>query len=148
MRRILFCHALILASIAYAQDRDAGPRTFASPRHCRQTCDDVMALIAKGSLGDAFRMLSPYWVFHGAEFTEYQVKTIKRMPSFAPRFGKSIGAVFAREEIVADTVLRLTYVQKFERHALRWTFLFYRPADRWLLNRFAWDENLQQLFVH
>jgi hypothetical protein len=37
-------------------------------------------------------------------------------------------------------------LQKYERHALLWTFDFYRPRTAWVLNGFSFHDRWQDLF--
>ena len=50
------------------------------------------------------------------------------------------------ERLVADSILRIAYIETFERHIIRWVFTFYRPEDRWVVNGVTWDDDIDALF--
>jgi len=109
-------------------------------------CDSAMKAVAGGEIGDGFAELRPCWVFSPKDFADYQIKTIQKMTSLTPTYGKVVGWEFVREDAAGESLLRLIYLQKFERHALGWVFIFYKPRDRWLLNEFRWDESIERVF--
>jgi hypothetical protein len=37
-------------------------------------------------------------------------------------------------------------IEKFENHAVRWLFMFYKPGGEWKLNAFYWDDRIGALF--
>jgi hypothetical protein len=43
------------------------------------------------------------------------------------------------------SLLKLTYIEKTERHALPWMFYFYRSPTGWVLNTFVWHDQMQNL---
>jgi hypothetical protein len=62
------------------------------------------------------------------------------------RFGKSIGFEFISEDKEGASLLRIIQIQKFERHAMRWVFFFYRNNEGWVLNSFKFDDAIQTMF--
>jgi hypothetical protein len=120
--------------------------TLESEQNCKKMCEEVMGVLGDGGVDEAFEKLASYWVFGESEFDNFHLQTTKQMDLVEPRFGKAVGYQLVKEEMIGKTIMKCTYLQKFERHALRWTFLFYRPVDRWLLNTFEWDDEVAQLF--
>lgn len=67
---------------------------------------------------------------------------------FAKHQGRPIGDVeLVRTETIGKSFLRLTYLDKFERHAMLWQFVFYRNADGWKLQGLTWNFNSTVLFA-
>ncbi|MEW6357771.1 MAG: hypothetical protein AB1696_15670 [Planctomycetota bacterium] len=140
------CLVILLAVQVSLFAQDAEVKALASKEECRALCDGVMKAIAGGQVGGGFAALRPYWVFSPKDFADYQIKTIQKMTSVTPTYGKVVGWEFVRQDAAGESLLRLTYLHKFERHALGWVFIFYKPRDQWLLNEFRWDEELERVF--
>ena len=62
------------------------------------------------------------------------------------RFGKPLGYELVATERIGNSFVRYVYLQKFENHALRWVFGYYKPKDSWLTNAFKFDDQLDQLY--
>jgi hypothetical protein len=68
------------------------------------------------------------------------------LPVLQGRFGKSLGSEFIRERTIGRSLLQIVHIQKFEKHALRWQFIFYSPDKKWVLNTFNFDDKINLLF--
>jgi hypothetical protein len=116
-----------------------------SPESARKALDSVMTLVAKDDIVGAFKQLEDYSLLPTKELEELARKTIAQRKQVAPRFGRILGIQFVKEERVGDFLLRYTYVEKREMHAMRWRFVLYRPGTTWNVNSVVWDDNLQEL---
>ena len=113
----------------------------------RTLLDAAMASVAKDDVRGAFSKLKPYWV--GLPDAEIEVligKMADQRRLIAPRFGRVLGTQFVSQQVVADTAAYFLYVEKYERHLVRWHFYFYRPKDRWQMNSVNFDDSIQGLF--
>ena len=61
-------------------------------------------------------------------------------------FGETVGINLVKEQLVADSLVRITYIERFERHLIRWNFTFYRPKSQWVVNAIVWDDDVDALF--
>ena len=144
MKRSCLVVFVMIACLTWAGELQA--KVFASKEDVKIKIEEFMKLIGVDEVDEAFQVLKPYWIFPENEWTQLQIETNQDMAMVEPRFGQSLGYDFVREEIVEDTVLRLTYIQKRERHLTRWIFVFYKPYDRWILNACLWDDEIVALF--
>ena len=113
----------------------------------RSLLDNVMSSVAKDDVRGAFAKLKPYW--NGLPNAEVEVlvsKVIDQRRLIAPRFGASLGTQFVSQKTAADSVAYFLYIEKYERHLLRWHFYFYRPKDRWQLDSVNFDDRIQGMF--
>jgi|SRR5688572_21104340 len=137
---------LILAiAVAPLLSDVAGAAQFATPEAARKATDAAMALIVKDDVAGAFGLLRTYAPLPANEFDVLVQTTIQQRNVVAPRFGKSLGYVFLKEERVSDFLIRYTYVEKRETHALRWRILLYKPNKEWIINAITWDDRLPEL---
>ncbi|HUK03488.1 MAG TPA: hypothetical protein VLV90_00235 [Burkholderiales bacterium] len=118
------------------------PRT---PEAAKAVADAAMALVALGDVRAAIVSLLPVWPMPESELEALVASTLEQRGRLAARFGGATGTQFVGKRLVAGTLLRLVYLEKFENHALRWIFTFYRPAKEWRLNSFHWDDKLAEL---
>jgi len=117
-----------------------------SEAHLRPFADSVMAKVGAGDLVGAFALMKPYTIVPGAEFDATALNSKAQRDLVGARFGVAAGYEFIGESKVGQSLLRLTYIEKTERHALPWMFYFYRSPDGWVLNAFLWHDQLQSLF--
>ncbi len=48
-------------------------------------------------------------------------------------FGKPLDYEFLCQKDVGKSIVTLKYVVRYEKDAITWTFVFYRPKDEWLV---------------
>ena len=112
----------------------------------RALVQNAMDHVLKGDTFILFNQMTPYWPLPEGEISDLIVKTFEQRKVVLERFGKTVGIVPIDERMVAETIFRITYVEKFERHIIRWVFTFYRPGDGWMVNSVLWDDHVDALF--
>ena len=140
MKKLLWAAIVILTA--------AGPAkadTLAGIDDARTLAQRAMERVVAGEVGELFDLLSPYWPMSQGELTVLRAQTVEQRKMIGQRFGATVGLVRADERLVADTVLRITYIEKFERHIVRWVFTFYNPGDGWIVNAILWDDEIDRL---
>ena len=105
-----------------------------------------MQRVAKDDIEGGLGTLKPYWLMGPGEFDAVAEKVKLQLPLLRQRFGKAIGFEFVRDEKVGTSLRQFTYLQRFEKHATRWVFIFCRGEKDWLLNSFWFDDNTRALF--
>ena len=60
-------------------------------------------------------------------------------------FGKKYGQALIQSRQTGDTIQMITYLVKYDRQPLRFTFVFYKPNDRWLTFQFNFDDPLDSI---
>lgn len=112
----------------------------------RSYCEAVINHASKGQIEEAFVLVGSQWPFPVAELKPVQEQAEKNQVSVVERFGQPCGYRLVKEELVPEVCLRYTYVIKYEKHLVRWQFVFYKAKDRWQLNSFKWDDAIEALF--
>lgn len=107
----------------------------------------VMQLVAADKISDAMDKLKAYWRLPPSEIDTLVLKTISLRNTIGDRYGRTLGYAFVRENDVGDYLVRYTYVERRENHPLRWTFIFYRAADKWWVDSMSWDDKVSELFA-
>lgn len=133
--------ALLLVPAALPAD------SFASPAEARQLADRVVALFVQEKIVEGYELLKPYWPLAPVEIDSLANQTGTQWPVVKQRFGASLGSEFISLRQAGQSLVELVYLHKFERHAIRWVFVFYKPADRWLINGVSFDDSISLLFA-
>jgi hypothetical protein len=120
--------------------------TLKHAEEAKELAEKVLTRVVVGDLEGIATLVKPYWSFSEDELEAMVTQTAQQRLLLAQRLGKSIGFTFVRRELVADTFLRLIYIERCEHTGLRWLFTFYKVKDVWKFHGFAWDEEIAQLF--
>ena len=62
-----------------------------------------------------------------------------------PIMGKALDFEFLSEEKVGSSVYVVKYLAKYEKDAVTWVFVFYRPIDRWMVTALRFVPTTQYL---
>ena len=135
---------MCLAVLAHAE----GSARLKDPGAARQLTDQIMTKVAAGDFEAGLRLAKPYLIIPDSEFETMVGQGKLQGPMMIQRFGKSIGAEFIREDRAGENVLRIVQINRFERHATRWTFIFYKTPTGWCVNTFYFDDKIQSLFTN
>ena len=106
----------------------------------------MMETAMKKSPEAVFAQLKPYWPLDPAEIDGLASTARLQWQIVESRFGKPLGYELVATERIGHSFVRYVYLQKFENHALRWVFGYYKPKDSWLTNAFKFDDQLDQLY--
>ena len=108
--------------------------------------DTIMSKLAGGDIDFTMNELKKYTIVPEAEVDATFGRFKIQQSAITQRFGASVGMEFVSEERVGSSLLRLTYLHRFSKHAMKWAFYFYRGADGWVLDIFESNDNLKSLF--
>ncbi|MBK7692320.1 MAG: hypothetical protein IPK62_05390 [Bacteroidetes bacterium] len=59
-------------------------------------------------------------------------------------FGKYCGNAMIAKKDIANTFIIYSYLVKYERQPVRFTFKFYKPKDSYIVFSFSYDMNLEE----
>ena len=118
----------------------------ASAKDARNLAKNVMVLVGKGQSNKGLQLFKPYLIIPESEFNVMLNNLKMQQPMIDQRFGKTVGIEYINEEKAGKSFMKITYAQKFEKHAMRWVFYFYKPRNGWVLNTFNTDDKIQLLF--
>ena len=138
---VCLCGTLLLTLMGLAYGA-----TLRHPEEAKELAEKVLSRAVVGDMNGMASVVKPYWPFPEDELEALVAQTAQQRHLLANRLGKSVGFTLVRREVVADTFLRLVYVERFENTGLRWMFTFYKVRDVWKFNGFTWDEEIAKLF--
>lgn len=105
-----------------------------------------MAYIGQDKLEKGLDILAPYSVVSPSKFETLKKQLIAEFPKFRTHFGAVLGSELVGKIYVGDSMFQITYIQKFEKHILSWSFDYYKPKDTWVLNSFETADSMEALF--
>lgn len=134
----------ILLVLAFVQAASA--QGVPSLQDFRKRTDATMERVGKGDIEGGLRSIRPLSVVPQAEFDAMLGQASLQLPLIKARFGESLGYEFIKEEVLGSSLARITYIHKFERHAMRWIFYAYKGKSGWVVNTFRFDDKWHELF--
>ncbi|MFV1983841.1 MAG: hypothetical protein ACC657_09920 [Thiohalomonadales bacterium] len=134
---------ILMLSLIYSTSFSA---TLPTKEAAKELAKSVMIKVGQGKTQEGLDLVKPYLIIPVAEFNVMKNQFAMQAPMIEQRFGKSIGIEFAEIEEVGKSLMMVIYLQKFEKHVMRWKFYFYKPKNNWVLNTFNFDDKLQMMF--
>lgn len=122
--------------------------TLKSEAEVRALTDKVMAQAGAGSTDDAYGLLSPYALVDLRAMENARTQARSSRMAIEALVGNSVGYEFIRSEKVGDSLIKLTYIEKTERQAIPWSFIFYKSPSGWAVSTFSNGSNPDTLFDH
>ncbi|MDQ7743357.1 hypothetical protein [Hydrogenophaga pseudoflava] len=112
----------------------------------KKVTDAAMEKVGKGDVEGGMKAFRHLTLVPKSEFDTMLGQTMLQLPMLTGRFGASLGHEFIEEKRVGASLVRLTYIHKFDVHATRWYFFGYRGKDGWAINTFRFDDKVQDMF--
>ena len=138
------------AGASSADAPTAGTRTIsalASEAEAMALADAFLRRVAVGRYDEAFAMVRPYFPVPEARIAKIEKETTQQLGMAELQFGATRDFSFVSGDTVQSSVLRLRFLQRFERDAIYWEFVFYKPAESvWVLNALGFDDEIRGLF--
>src|SRR5258706_3004901 len=116
----MFRAAIIAFALTFSGNALAD--TLKNESELRAFTDRVMAALASAGISAAFEKMKPYALVTGSEFESLSLASKSQRDQFGSRYGKTIGSEFISQKKVGDSLVRIIYVEKTEKHALPWIF--------------------------
>lgn len=144
MRTLLSTIAVtLLAATTFTAHAD----TLKTETEVRQLADKVMAAAGKGQTDDAYAAMTPYTLTDVNTLDRARLTARTSRMQLEQTIGGSVGYEFIRSEKVGESLLKLVYIEKAEKQAIPWQFIFYKTASGWALSNFSNGDNINSLFA-
>ena len=110
--------------------------------------DAFMDKVAQNNISGAFALFDDKatWPLGQEDIQNIARFTAEELEKRKAKYGNPIGVEFIRQNMVGESLTEFVYLEKFERHAIRWTFIFYKPKNEWIFNNLTWDDKVRLLF--
>ena len=139
MKLIITIFSLLIAA-------NVNAASIANVESTKELCQKAAAAFGSGDAKKSFEILKPYWPLPAEELDNLAYQTESQLKMVASRFGAILGSDFVGTKIAGDSFVQHTYVVKFEKHAVRYICMFYKPKSEWVVNGVHWDDKTALLF--
>lgn len=139
MKIVMLFLFFFAATFAYAADLSTEAQT-------KEVCSSAVKKFAAGEIDAAFESMLPYWPLPKEELMNLGYQSKSKLGMVEDRFGSALGTEFVRTVAVGESLISHVFLIKREKHALRFSCIFYKPKDKWLVNSMNWDDSLKSLF--
>ncbi len=107
---------------------------FNSTKDFQPFLKDVTNSIAAKDMKEAFNKIKPYWLIPSHEIDGIIYQYESQVGAIEKRFGKCLSMEYIGSKVIGKSFQKEIYLQKFEKHAMMWSFTFYKPKDKWIIN--------------
>jgi len=121
--------------------------TLKNETEVRRLADKVMAAAGKGQTDDAYAAMTPYTLTDINTLDRARLSNRTSRMQLEQTIGGSVGYEFIRSEKVGESLLKLVYIEKAEKQAIPWQFIFYKTGAGWALSNFSNGDNINSLFT-
>jgi hypothetical protein len=112
----------------------------------RKATDVAMEMVGKGDIEGGLKSFQSLVAVPKSEFDSMLGQAALYAPTMSARFGGTRGYEFVEEKWVGKSLVRLTYIHKYDVHATRWMFYCYLGKNGWTINTFRFDDKTHELF--
>ncbi len=112
----------------------------------KKLCDTASSQFGNGKISESFNILKQHWPLPDEEISALIYKTKSQLQMVDSRFGTLLGSDYISTKKAGNSFIKFTYVIKYQKHALRYMCIFYKPKDLWVLNAVTWDDEIKKLF--
>jgi hypothetical protein len=120
--------------------------TLKNEEEVRQLVDKVMTVAGQGQTDNAYGTLTAYALMDINLLERQRINSRTTRMQLEPIVGQSVGYEFIRSEKVGDSLLKLVYIEKTEKQAVPWQFIFYKTPAGWALSSLNNQADLNVLF--
>tara|TARA_R110002110_G_scaffold166602_2_gene367280 strand:- start:32196 stop:32630 length:435 start_codon:yes stop_codon:yes gene_type:complete len=108
--------------------------------------ESFVTQVEQGQIEAAFEMLKAHWPMSNVEVDNLKNHTMRQRKVVVSRYGEPQAVEFVKTELVGKSLVRHTFIEKFESHALKWELSFYKNKGKWLISTVYWDDEISTLF--
>lgn len=137
---------LIGAGFGFVLSRAFPPTTKPAPAaaqpasEAREFASDLVALLKAGQYDRFFGALRPAF----PDFTDEQFQTMRQdvlttRQEFAKKYGGGGEFEYGRESAISPALVRVTFVEQFERSAVVYNFMMYNSPAGWRTHGFTYQ---------
>ena len=142
VRRGLFVAALFTALFAL----NARAVELKTPEEARDYANQIVVDIGQNRLNEAWAKMKSNSTIPPGRIDAFADNYTKAVQQTLKYYGPSIGMELLAAEISGESLLRLTYLVKYEVTGVSWFLTFYKGRDKWVLTDFNYDININSIF--
>jgi len=118
----------------------------ATPEQARDFANEVVMDIGKGNLTEAWAKMKTNTTIPPGRIDTFADGYRSQINQTIKYYGPSIGMELISAQLSGESLLRLTYLVKYEVTGVSWFLTFYKGRDNWVLIDFNYDINVNSIF--
>ncbi|MGD9663433.1 MAG: hypothetical protein AB7U63_19475 [Porticoccaceae bacterium] len=138
--KTLVCGLLLILSFSIQAS------TLSSPQKALEFSNAVVMNISRGRFDDAWRSIKENASIPQGRINEFAREYDSHYVRTIQHFGPSTGVELIGKDMSGKSMLRVTYLVKYEITGVAWYMYFYRVRDSWVLSEFNYDLNSSSIF--
>ena len=140
LRILLAALALLLFSTA------SSAADLTTPEQARDYANQIILDIGQSRLGDAWAKMKANSTIPPGRIDSFASQYTQAVNQTLKYYGPSIGMELVQAEMSGESVLRFTYLIKYEITGVTWFLTFYKGREKWVLTDFNYDINMNSIF--
>lgn len=137
----------VLSLLALTTSINASAAGLTTPEQARDYGNEVMMAIGKGNLPEAWAKMKSNTTIPPGRIDSFAAGYNSQLNQTIKYFGPSIGMELISAQISGESLLRLTYLVKYEVTGVSWFLTFYKGKENWVLTDFNYDLNVNSIFL-
>jgi hypothetical protein len=125
--------------------RATDPQRLETAEQVLEVTNHAMRALVGQSMASAFDILHPYVAPDNEAVLHSMAQRLASRPHLQNDLGRTLGFELLESKGVGQSLLKLCYMEKCEKSALKWEFMFYRGREEWALVKFRWGDAVDEL---
>jgi hypothetical protein len=124
----------------------AVPSSLRSEEDVVDLTEAFLAAIVASDVKGAYRLAAEHWPLAPSELATRVEEAEERRRELRKTLGLSLGSELQARESAGERVVRVTHLERFDKGAVVWRFVFYRADRAWALVELSDTADLSVLF--
>ena len=133
MKKMISVAVLLFATTAHAEK-------ITHVYDTKTLCAQSATHFSKADVKQFYETLMPHWRLSVDEIKNvvHQNSTLLKM--HGERYGGYLGIDYMATDFAGTSIIEHTFFIKFDKKAVRYQCVFYKPNDHWIVNEISWED--------
>jgi hypothetical protein len=132
--------------LSFSLSACAQPKPARTKEELAAACDKLMQTFRDGKFKPAMQMLKQISLIKYSKIDELAEQANNQMVDLADTYGKIVSYEFVNEKAIKDFIYKRSYVLRFEKYYLKFSFILYKATAGWTITHFVYNEEIEELF--
>jgi hypothetical protein len=134
---------LIILSTLLSLNSFCQAKYFKDKTEVETYCAKFMDNISRYKIEDAIMSMKEYSVIESADIDKLSEMAIEQFKGVEGKYGKTISFELMEEKQIRNTLMKRSYLLKFEKSCLKFDFVFYNNGKGWALTNFNYAAEIE-----
>jgi hypothetical protein len=137
---------LFIFFVSFTVSACAQPKAAKTKEEIIAACDKLMQTFKEGKFKAAMQSLKPISLIQPSKINDLAEQANDQMTALAGTYGKMVAYDLVNEKAIKDFIYKRSYILRFERYYLKFSFVYYKAATGWAITHFVYNEEIDELF--